>query len=101
LAADEHVVSPNQESENRNGEAGHSDHLYPKIRFRVDAATSSLIHSQAGKNHDIDGRMRVEPEKVLEQHGISAQVRIEDADVTLFPARPTVGSTATTGVPEP
>ena len=38
-------------------------------------------HAHAGQNHDVHGRMRVEPEQMLEQQRIAAQLRIENADV--------------------
>ena len=36
---------------------------------------------EARHDHDVNGRMRVEPEEVLEEHRIAAERRIEDADV--------------------
>ena len=41
----------------------------------------SLTTAMAGQHHDVNGRMRVEPEHVLEQHRIAAQRRIEDSDL--------------------
>ena len=35
----------------------------------------------AGKNHDVNGWVRVEPEKVLEQNRVPTILRIEDTDV--------------------
>ena len=37
-------------------------------------------HAHARQDHDVDGRVRVEPEEVLEQHRVAAQRRVEDAD---------------------
>ena len=36
--------------------------------------------AHAGQDHDVDGRVRVEPEQVLEQQRIAAQGRVEDAE---------------------
>ena len=41
----------------------------------------SEMIAKPGHDHDVDGRVRVEPEEVLEQHRIAAELRIEDADV--------------------
>ena len=37
-------------------------------------------HAHRRQDHDVDGRVRVEPEQVLEEHRVAAQRRIEDAD---------------------
>ena len=36
--------------------------------------------AHAGQNHDVNRRVRIEPEQMLEQHGVAAQFGIEDAD---------------------
>ena len=38
-------------------------------------------HAHAGQDHDVNGRMRIEPEHVLEQDRIAAERRIENADM--------------------
>ena len=45
------------------------------------SAMSSRDDRHAGQNHDVHGRVRIEPEEVLEQHRIAAELRVEDADV--------------------
>ena len=53
---------------------------YPKMSLRAKRVTSSLTTPMPGKNHDVHGGMRVEPEQMLKQQRIAAQRRIEDAD---------------------
>ena len=36
--------------------------------------------AHARQHHDVDGRVRVEPEQVLEEHRVAADRRVEDAD---------------------
>jgi hypothetical protein len=38
-------------------------------------------HAHGRQDHDVDGRVRVEPEEVLEEHRVAAERRVEDADV--------------------
>ena len=42
---------------------------------------TSADHAHGGQNHDVNGRVRIEPEQVLEQNGIAAKARVEDADM--------------------
>ena len=42
---------------------------------------SSEMIAHARQDHDVHGRVRVEPEEVLEEHRVAAERRIEDADV--------------------
>ena len=37
-------------------------------------------HAHRRQDHDVDGRVRVEPEQVLEEHRVAAAARVEDAD---------------------
>ena len=43
--------------------------------------TDLADHAHRRQDHDVDGRVRVEPEQVLEQHRIAAQRGIEDAEL--------------------
>ena len=49
--------------------------------FAREAGDDLADHAHARQNHDVDGRVRVEPEQVLEQDRIAAVGRIENADV--------------------
>src|SRR6185295_14657938 len=37
-------------------------------------------HAHAGQDHDVHGRGRIEPEQVLEQDRVAAEVGVKDAD---------------------
>ena len=37
-------------------------------------------HAHRRQDHDVHGRMRVEPEEMLEEHRIAAERRVEDAE---------------------
>ena len=82
LAGDEHVVAPDDEAEQRD--ARRWSKRWRGIRRSScgeKVGMISLDDRHARQNHDVDGRMRVEPEEVLEQHRIAADARIEDADL--------------------
>ena len=49
--------------------------------LREKQAMTSLITPIARQDHDVDGRVRVEPEQVLEEHRVAAERRVEDAEV--------------------
>ncbi len=54
--------------------------------LRLKTEISSLMIAHRRQDHDVDGRVGVEPEEVLEEHRVAAQRRIEDADARA-PAR--------------
>ena len=51
------------------------------MRLRENTGMISPMTPNARHDHDVDGRVRVEPEEVLEQHRVAAERRVEDADV--------------------
>ena len=51
-----------------------------RSRGGVNVAMSSLMIAHAREDHDVDGRVRVEPEEVLEEHRVAAERGVEDAD---------------------
>src|SRR5277367_1959432 len=81
LASDEHVMAPDQEADDRNGQTGKRDEGVAENAFAREAGDQLAHHAHARQNHDVHGGMRVEPEHVLEQDGIAADGGIEDADV--------------------
>ncbi len=62
-------------------EAGAGDEAISEDAFAREAGHQLADHAHARQNHDVDRRMRIEPEHVLEQDGIAADGGIEDADV--------------------
>src|SRR5208282_73394 len=80
-AGDEHVVGPDQESQDGNGDARQSDELVSEDALAREAGYEFVDHSHGRQDHDVDGRMRVEPEQVLKQERVSAESGIEDAEM--------------------
>src|SRR5579872_3797545 len=81
LTADEQVVSPDQETENRDGHARKSHETVAEDALLGEDRDHLADHSHGRQHHDVDGRMRVKPEEVLEEDGIAAAGRVENADV--------------------
>ena|ERR1043166_9017896 len=80
LAGDEHVVSPNQETENCDGYAGISDEVVAEDFLPRKAGDRFADHSHPRKNHDIDGGMRIEPEEMLKKDRVAAEFWIEESE---------------------
>ena len=74
-------MAPHQEAEDRDGDARDRDERVAEDAFAREAGDHFADHAHAGQNHDVDRRMRVEPEHVLEQNRIAADGGIENADV--------------------
>ena len=53
--------------------------VYPKMFLRVNTGMMSVTTPMAGKDHDVDRRVRIDPEHVLEQDRVAALCRIEEA----------------------
>ena len=71
-------MSPNEKSEERDSEAGKSDKGVPVNTLAGETGDDVADHTEAGHDHDVHRRVRVEPEHVLEQDGISAEVGIKN-----------------------
>ena len=82
VAGDEHVVAPDEEAEARDGQRSRRRRSCSRRSSCARrSTTSSLMHAHRRQDHDVDGRVRVEPEQVLEQHRVAAERRVEDAEV--------------------
>ena len=81
LAGDEHVMAPDEEAQQRERHARVGDGAVAEDRLARERRDQFADDRHARQNHDVDGRVRVEPEEVLEQHRIAADARIEDADL--------------------
>ena len=81
LAGDEHVVAPDHEADDRNGHARKRDEFVSEDSLARKSGDQFADDAHARQNHDVNGRMRIEPEHVLEEQRIAAERRIEDADV--------------------
>src|ERR1700691_3736811 len=78
-AGDKQVMRPDQESKDGDGHARHGDKLVAEHAFAREAGHQFADHSHRGQDHDVNGRMRVKPEQVLEQNRVPAKSGIEDA----------------------
>src|SRR5207248_6995483 len=80
LTRHKHVVAPNKKSENSDRHARRSDPDVAVDRFARKTGDQFTDHAHSRQNHDVDRRMRIEPEKMLEQNGIAAEFWIENSD---------------------
>ena len=80
LAADEHVMAPDEKAEKRDGEARIGDEGVAEDAAAAEAGDDLADHAHAGQDHDVDGGMAVEPEEVLEEQRIAAEIGIEDGN---------------------
>src|SRR5579859_4143051 len=74
-------MSPYQEAEDGDGNTGKGHEGVSEDPLAGEAGHDLADYTHAGQDHDVDGRMGVEPEHVLEEYGIATQFGIEDADV--------------------
>ena len=54
---------------------------YPKIFFREKVRDQFADNAHSRQDHDVDRRMRIEPEHMLEQDRVAADRRIENSDM--------------------
>ena len=81
-AGNEHVMRPYQEADDGDRDADDSaTNLYPNMRLRENARDDLADYTHRRQNHDVNRRVRIEPEQMLEQQRIAAELRIEDAEV--------------------
>src|SRR5947207_13009246 len=74
-------MSPNEKSQHGDREAGKRDKLITKYILAREVRNQLADHTHGREDHDVDRRMRVKQEQMLEQDRIAAGCRIEDADV--------------------
>ena len=72
-------MSPHQKSEHRDSHAGARDPGVTEDSFARKTGDQFADHAHTGQNHDVNRRMRIKPEHVLEQNWIAAEVRVEDS----------------------
>ena len=75
------MVGPYQEAKNRDGHTGKCHKRISKNTLAREAGHDLADNSHARQDHDVDSRMGVEPEHVLEEHGIAAQFGIETTNM--------------------
>ena len=62
-------------------EAGERDERVAEHLLAAERGDQLADDAHRRQDHDVDRRVRVEPEQVLEQHRIAADRRIEEAEV--------------------
>ena len=80
LAAHEEVVAPDEEAEDRDRQAREGDEAVSEHLLAGDGRDELAHDAHRRQDHDVDRRMGVEPEQVLEQHGVAAEPRVEEAE---------------------
>ncbi len=79
-AGHEHVVAPHEEADDRDRNRGPGDELVAEHAFPRERRDNLAHHPEPGQDHDVNRRVRVEPEQVLKQQRVAAQRRVEHAD---------------------
>ena len=81
LPVGEHVVSPDEEADQGDGDAAHGHEAVAEDLAAAEGGDDLAHDAHGGQDHDVHGRVRVEPEEVLEEDRVAAVGRIENAGV--------------------
>src|SRR5207237_4292757 len=81
FAGNEHVVRPNEKPDDSDGDARAGDEGIAEDGLARKSRDDLADHAHGRKNHDVDGRVRIEPEEVLEENRVAAQRRIEETEM--------------------
>src|SRR2546421_4817741 len=79
LAGDKQMMAPNQETENGDGQAREGHKLITEDIFAREVRNQLADYTHRRQHHDVNRRMRVKPEEMLEQDWIASGRRIENA----------------------
>src|SRR5687768_11952043 len=72
-------MAPYQKAENGYGDAGKSHELVAENILSSHVGDKLAYYTHGGQDHDVDRRVRVEPEEVLKQNRIASERRVEYA----------------------
>jgi len=75
------VVTPDEETKQRNRDAGESNERVTENSLLAVNRNQLTDHAHRRQNHDVNRRVRVEPEEVLKQNRVSAVLGIKDTNV--------------------
>src|SRR6266853_1998768 len=81
FTGEEHVVRPNEEADDGDGDTGAGDKGIAKDRLAREGGNNFADYPHGRQNHDVNGGMGVKPEQMLEENGVAAKLRIEEAQV--------------------
>src|SRR5258707_4166171 len=74
-------MGPNEEADHGDGDTGASDERVTEDRFAREGGHDLADHTHSRQDHDVDSRMRIKPEQMLEENGIAAERGIEEAEM--------------------
>ena len=74
------MVAPDQEADQRDPQDRIDHEVVAEDPPPRVAGDELRDHAEGGQDHDVDGRVAVEPEQVLEQDRVAAAQRVEDRD---------------------
>jgi hypothetical protein len=77
-AAGEHVVRPDGQAQEAYGQAGKGDHPVAEDRLAGEDREDLGDGAHRRQDHDVDRRVRVEPEQVLPQDRVAARRHAEE-----------------------
>ncbi len=81
LAGNKHVMRPNEEADDRDGDTGASDEGIAKNGFAGEGRDNLADYAHGRKNHDVHDGVRIKPEQMLKKNGIATQSGVEEAQV--------------------
>src|SRR5579863_4094557 len=74
-------MSPDEEADDRDGDGRTGDEGVAEDGLASEGGNDFADHTHGRKNHDVNGGVRIEPEKMLEEDGVAAQRGIEETEV--------------------
>src|SRR4051812_13796904 len=75
------MVSPNKEPKDCYSQTGKRDKRVTENVLPRKVGDQFAYYAHAGQDHDVNRRVRIEPEEMLEQHRISSVGRVENSYV--------------------
>ena len=72
-------MPPDEEADQRDGDAAVGDEAVAEDVLAAEDGNHLADDAHARQDHDVHGRMGVEPEEVLEEDGVAAELGIEDS----------------------
>ncbi len=81
LTRDKHVMAPDEETEDSDGDTRIGNEVIAEDFFARKTGNGFADDRHPRQNHDVNRGMRVEPEQVLEEDGVAAEFRVEQAEM--------------------
>ena len=98
LARHEHVVAPDEEADAGDRQHGIDHEVVAEDAASREAGNDLGDHPHGRQHHDVDRRMGIEPEQMLEQDRIAAMRRVENRQTEPRSAMTSSSEIARTGV---